>query len=478
MRYKIVSKCKSSQSQQLALAADTNGNITVQLASDTSGQIYWICVYDFANGGALLVHSATGKALAVGVGQFLRLVDLQSLSSASAWDFKATNGGFAIRPLSNINSLNLNVFGSGPYPQGNQVCVWKWGGGVDNEVWTVQQVDAVSAYGWWHSIRPRCKGPQGNTLALSINHSDPYGPVTVYDVDPTDDGQLWTPHYVFYPNSSPGFVFTNKQTGRALRGAGEVSTALLHTLHNQSTWTRASNALRPSDNSDSNLNVFGSGPYKPGNQVVLSGWGKGQPNETWDVVRLTDPNSAGFMLTAPSQPTIKTSTWTNVNLFLDSPTDLLDVWGEGRIIDNRMITGFGDAYNLNKVTQKVSNGPNKGKDIPNLVPVYDYDNPVFPIGDDLVNYITLMGAPITEGTAREMYRVLNKQKGVIILYGLEDTKSTDKGYIDNFEKYKGKLEYKPNKSLDPRFNQITLKFARIYEFPKVSANKVSANNEL
>ncbi|MBD2598315.1 hypothetical protein H6G74_28900 [Nostoc spongiaeforme FACHB-130] len=95
---------------------------------------------------------------------------------------------------------------------------------------------------------------------------------------------------------------------------------------------------------------------------------------------------------------------------------LLDVWGEGRIYADGNVTGFTDATNLNHKNQRISNGIDRGKSIPNLISVDDYENPKFPINDREYNYITLMGSPISRGTAREMCRVLNPDRGVIYLY--------------------------------------------------------------
>jgi len=143
--------------------------------------------------------------------------------------------------------------------------------------------------------------------------------------------------------------------------------------------------------------------------------------------------------------------------YIDFPIDLLDVWGEGRINANGFITGFEQAYNINRWDQKVSNGPNRGKDIPKLLSVDNYDNPVFPIKDDMVSYITLMGAPLTEGTAQEMYRVLNKRKGVAILYDLSDE------HRRIFERHaRGLFVYKPNNPLGRPFNEISISPTYIY----------------
>jgi hypothetical protein len=103
---------------------------------------------------------------------------------------------------------------------------------------------------------------------------------------------------------------------------------------------------------------------------------------------------------------------------------ILDVWGEGRIDylqgGGRMTTGFSEAYNLNMKSgphvQKVSNGPDRGRPIPNLVPVEDYEHPVFPLPDNSVLFITLMNAPISRATAAEMLRVLRRHEGHVLLY--------------------------------------------------------------
>ena len=99
---------------------------------------------------------------------------------------------------------------------------------------------------------------------------------------------------------------------------------------------------------------------------------------------------------------------------------ILDIWGEGRIIDKIsdtvFITGFTDADNINKDGQKISNGPDTGKEIPRLIPVNDYDYPIFPLAEDQYPCETLMGAPITVGAAQEMCRVLSAPAGKVYLY--------------------------------------------------------------
>lgn len=99
---------------------------------------------------------------------------------------------------------------------------------------------------------------------------------------------------------------------------------------------------------------------------------------------------------------------------------LLDVWGEGRIIEGTIasgatFSGFRQYINLNLYKQLISNGVNTDCAIPNIMPVSNYDAPDFPIKDEKVEVITLMGAPITAQVADEMIRVL-KTNGKIFLY--------------------------------------------------------------
>lgn len=141
--------------------------------------------------------------------------------------------------------------------------------------------------------------------------------------------------------------------------------------------------------------------------------------------------------------------------------ELLDVWGEGRIVNGTIVSGFVEAYNLNKDTQNVSNGPNMGKAIPNKISVNDYESPQFPLGDNSVKFITLMNAPITTGVAKEMYRVLNKQNGVVFLY------DPNPDALATYEANKGNLIYKANDPLNPPFDQPTFHPVLIYGFPGV-----------
>ena len=98
------------------------------------------------------------------------------------------------------------------------------------------------------------------------------------------------------------------------------------------------------------------------------------------------------------------------------PKAILDVWGEGRIqSENGIVSGFDGAWNINHVEQNISNGPYAGDDIPNQLPISNYDDPHFPIEDSVFSYITLMGAPLYYNTAKEVLRVA-KDGARIFLY--------------------------------------------------------------
>jgi hypothetical protein len=114
----------------------------------------------------------------------------------------------------------------------------------------------------------------------------------------------------------------------------------------------------------------------------------------------------------------------NVGFKLDPSIRILDFWGEGRILDPELnlITGFRseDAYNVNWIHKQVSNGANIGKVIPNLIPTQSYENVDISeyVPDSSFQYVTVMGAPVIDAVAKEIYRVIKKDASSrIILYG-------------------------------------------------------------
>ena len=142
----------------------------------------------------------------------------------------------------------------------------------------------------------------------------------------------------------------------------------------------------------------------------------------------------------------------------------MDVWGEGRISAYGIITGFDDNIcgNLNHQDQKISNGPNTGQDIPNLIPVQNYSNHEFDIRDNVVYNITVMGAPINTKTAQEMLRVLKYSgNSKIILYGFD---RKDRNTFESIASSHN-LVYDPYYPLSDPFTQISFHGeTRVYRY--------------
>lgn len=110
------------------------------------GDMVWIkqdCQY-----GCLLTNMATNKLLYVDDGNGANPQLLPSTPLTQRLSLWTIGGQFnfwkpgdlgvtsrvALRPYVD-DSQNLNVFGNGPYPPGNAVGTWRWGGGAPNEVW-------------------------------------------------------------------------------------------------------------------------------------------------------------------------------------------------------------------------------------------------------------------------------------------------------------------------------------------------------
>ncbi|MGI2904444.1 hypothetical protein [Tolypothrix sp. VBCCA 56010] len=127
--------------------------------------------------------------------------------------------------------------------------------------------------------------------------------------------------------------------------------------------------------------------------------------------------------------------------------DLLDVWGEGRIItSDNQISGFHNTYLISKFDQRLSNesvrGPMIAKkdtllseiiDPEYFLAVREYENKQdlpfsLPIKDGIVSNVTVMGSPIKPEVAKEILRVLNKDNGRVILYNPD---KKDKENFDN-----------------------------------------------
>ena len=145
--------------------------------------------------------------------------------------------------------------------------------------------------------------------------------------------------------------------------------------------------------------------------------------------------------------------------YIEGFIGILDVWGEGYVaMPDGQVTGFDTAYNVNNISSAtgsihgtITNGPNKGQDIPNIVPVDSYNYPSFPLLNECVYACTLKGAPIVQKVVDEMYRVLVETDGVVYLDDPEpnDLKLFSETYWQNPKKTQ-------NHTLHPPFNAINL----------------------
>jgi|GEM_PF-872437 len=151
---------------------------------------------------------------------------------------------------------------------------------------------------------------------------------------------------------------------------------------------------------------------------------------------------------------------------------LIDFYGEGRIVDHNLVSGFKNAYNINHQYQLVSNGPDKDRGIPNRIPVPGYYDDLQLsryILADRVSNITLMGAPILQNTAQEMARMIRKDgMGKIIIYGFSD--SDPEVVILERELKKIDFYYAEHSFLEPPFNEIKgfSNSPRVYKSKKIS----------
>lgn len=141
----------------------------------------------------------------------------------------------------------------------------------------------------------------------------------------------------------------------------------------------------------------------------------------------------------------------------DSYIPLIDFYGEGRIVDNNVVSGFKNAYNINHQYQLVSKGPDRGRKIPNRIPVSSYNDDLGLsnyVQNDRVTTITLMGAPIQKNTAQEMARMIRKDGlGRIIVYGFSKM-SLEVAILELELKKIGFHEVSYNYVLEPPFSEI------------------------
>ncbi|GAA4786622.1 hypothetical protein [Lysobacter hankyongensis] len=97
----------------------------------------------------------------------------------------------------------------------------------------------------------------------------------------------------------------------------------------------------------------------------------------------------------------------------------LDVWGEGRMRVDGLVTGFEHAYNLNR-HDKGQGWNNKGR-IPNLIPVLSWAPDVLPIPTNTILQMASMGSPLYEpGVVLGMRRILHRTDPAARIYLYSD----------------------------------------------------------
>lgn len=160
--------------------------------------------------------------------------------------------------------------------------------------------------------------------------------------------------------------------------------------------------------------------------------------------------------------------------------DHIDMWGEGFLEDKNLTTGFKDSYNMNTFDKTVSNPPDEKRQIPNLIPltnwndfnIYNkiYEKPVI-IPNKSVKTITLMGAPIIPKCAEEIGRMISDD-GTIIIYGHDENKKDEKNQISDLEFELNKKEFYrvKNYELKDKFSKITIKPVIVYKKGKFNHN--------
>jgi len=136
---------------------------------------------------------------------------------------------------------------------------------------------------------------------------------------------------------------------------------------------------------------------------------------------------------------------------------LLDIGGEGRITTNEgSVTGFTQAYNVNVRTQGISNGPHTGQPIPNLIPLESWDLvPLrFPLpAGALASYATFMGVPVRSNVCEEVYRVLDKARGVVMIWADHADREQ---FAATFLAAAPGMVLKPEDPIGSPFNQIDM----------------------
>ncbi|SFB73044.1 hypothetical protein [Collimonas sp. OK412] len=141
---------------------------------------------------------------------------------------------------------------------------------------------------------------------------------------------------------------------------------------------------------------------------------------------------------------------------LQGSIPIVDYYGEGYIkTDGNQITGFKGAYNVNWQYQCVSNGPDRGKKIPNRIPVnaYNEEKTAAYIRNNSCDAVTIMNAPITDNAAIDMTRIVNNI-GKIIAY--DYSKNDPQAELLAKHATKRKFIFDPTYALTSPFNKIVI----------------------
>jgi hypothetical protein len=298
--YVIMSGATQPDGQPLALAAASNGSITVQDPGEVTLNLVWSLVYDIPSGNFVMVNegspsSGTPMVLALtntgGGTSALQLSSflLAGLPPGSTWDVAPGGTALAVRPTLST-SLNLNVEGSGPYQPGNPVIAYDgWGGGQPNEIWTFNALSS-GGFPWNYAFTPECN----QSTFLTANPDDPGGQLTIQPPAGTDvrpaPTQLWSAEYRIDGITPLGATFINEELSMALRttpGGGAVFCADPSKIDAWSAWTvgpgpdAGAFVVYSAGRAQLVLNVSGSGPYNPGNVAITYPWQGGAENEQW-----------------------------------------------------------------------------------------------------------------------------------------------------------------------------------------------------
>ena len=96
----------------------------------------------------------------------------------------------------------------------------------------------------------------------------------------------------------------------------------------------------------------------------------------------------------------------------------VDYWGEGRVVTADGVSGFPNSYNINHQFRLVSKGPDRGKKIPNRIPVfrYTYCDTSSYIKDNSVLIVTVSAASINRNCAKDIARIVNDEHGKVVVY--------------------------------------------------------------